>query len=1541
MEEEDLDLDIFKDDIIENFYEISLTKGEKLLIVFNEENDFNDYVCTIIDFISYNDIPYVSLKTEYDTIYDLELNDNFYILKEQKIHKIIDIEKIIEFDLDEIDDVINIQLTKDIYPDIILDIEEREKKDYVFTEIEKKEDFISELINSMNIYDNELLLKQLLSMTDDIIEMINTKYDKIQLINFDKLPNWFIPISNNIKRLYITEKDKDDKPISELNEEEIIETNYDNLFIKKNNTLEFNEQFKHLDTNSEIEYTYNQIINNIYNNNYNPIQEYNYINGFLMENFNGEYYLDCLDDNCMNIDGIIYNVDNRRTRNELYYNTIIKNNIEKVILYQKENINLNKFIILPNNYNYFNTNIYYNNSFTLGEKLLLNTITYSVHTNKEILNKIIKETNLSKYDVSNDNKINHKDINLFNIKDIITEEQLDDILDKYLPKEFDIFNNIDNYIKNYIFNFTDLIKLYYKYNINITIIDNNFKNKISKIITKNINRYKDLFSKFKIDKDLLKTERKLTISEKIFFIKNFIDKQKVVLVKNTYIKKLIDKFLREPKKLEDPNFLYTVNDNTKLLCKHYVFTANMNEDKTNYDSFINNYGTKSIDGCIYCKYCNDFLDFEKKSIYQGFDEDNKPVNSYASMENEDEEDILKDLSSKDKNTKFLIEIISNKVNVKLNDYDIKELIDLYNIINNESLAIDRYENSNIMKEHYIVKDDSNIKNMKELKFHMLNSNKLLFLFVTIIIYIQTSIPQYNYKSNVNLNLIDISTDKYKTINKSSDIISIQVIDYLINRIKLLTNKYRKNDYWKTITKFIDEQNIASIPSLREQFINTITHVISSKYNKILEKIKDYKNFKDISSIVVIKNYWSTYKPLPTNKNIIEINNFINTNLNTKQNKKIQIKKFDRSLHLENISLVRKLNKKNYTDIYQLLNINISIIQNNYPFIYLHNLINTLYGIQPSNKYFNNLVNRFLDSVQNNDILRLFEKYGWNKKTNQFTRNIEFSKLKYLIDEIISYYENKSNEKASITIYKHNIINNFNLILLNGKSKRTYKYTSPQLFINKPYDNIENKQLIDRIFDKYCYDQFDRVIIDYKKEFYPNFSMFLSNNTKIDKCFKKLQPSNKNLKKILNDIYNKNKLKLYSFNLETDYKKNVYKSFIFYIENNRNILNNQNINELYNVIISHLETDKNIISDIKNIFSKLYKDNKSISDKISNYFKTTSNISEERKRNINSKSGYNIKINLINKLLNNICENASIITLKKYIKNVNLIISKINFYKNLDTITKLTQNVFHSITPKNWNLTETNKEKLELFLSNNDFLLHNKIYIEKDTKKLDNGFYNYYQSIEDMDIFYNFSKMYTNFIDIINYNNKTYLKENYIRVFLSNILLGLFNNIVDFCDNSDRAEEMISSILLDIIINMIQDYNDIRWINSIDFDILETNLSKQKEREKQNVINTLDIMTEETRAIKTQLQSAKIESYYRDSIKDNEKYINSETYTDNLDFEREEHINKLYNEFDSSDIFSETDNTTINPTDLTLDDERIVGYGTDKIEDSDAIDSVEY
>ena len=66
----------------------------------------------------------------------------------------------------------------------------------------------------------------------------------------------------------------------------------------------------------------------------------------------------------------------------------------------------------------------------------------------------------------------------------------------------------------------------------------------------------------------------------------------------------------------------------------------------------------------------------------------------------------------------------------------------------------------------------------------------------------------------------------------------------------------------------------------------------------------------------------------------------------------------------------------------------------------------------------------------------------------------------------------------------------------------------------------------------------------------------------------------------------------------------------------------------------------------------------------------------------------------------------------------------------------------------------------------------------------------YQNIDDMDIFYNFTDYYTKDIDLINYNNNTYLKENYIKILLTHILLLIFNNIIQFCIESDKQEEII-------------------------------------------------------------------------------------------------------------------------------------------------------
>ena len=155
--------------------------------------------------IEENDKKYVSIKTEYEDIYNLEIDPDDFILKEQSKHKIIDIEKIIEFDLDELDDVININLTKDIYPEILLDIKERSKKEYVFTETDKKESLITELISSMDIYDNEMLIKKISIMANTIFDMLDTDVSiniYQQILNTNKFPDWLIPISNNLKRYY-------------------------------------------------------------------------------------------------------------------------------------------------------------------------------------------------------------------------------------------------------------------------------------------------------------------------------------------------------------------------------------------------------------------------------------------------------------------------------------------------------------------------------------------------------------------------------------------------------------------------------------------------------------------------------------------------------------------------------------------------------------------------------------------------------------------------------------------------------------------------------------------------------------------------------------------------------------------------------------------------------------------------------------------------------------------------------------------------------------------------------------------------------------------------------------------------------------------------------------------------------------------------------------------------------------------------------------------------------------------------------------------
>ena len=87
-----------------------------------------------------------------DKDYFLEMNNDEQILLKTSNYEIIDLEKIIEFKKENLDDITNELLTKDIYPEIEIETEEIEK--YIYSDVDKKESLISSLISSMNLYDN-------------------------------------------------------------------------------------------------------------------------------------------------------------------------------------------------------------------------------------------------------------------------------------------------------------------------------------------------------------------------------------------------------------------------------------------------------------------------------------------------------------------------------------------------------------------------------------------------------------------------------------------------------------------------------------------------------------------------------------------------------------------------------------------------------------------------------------------------------------------------------------------------------------------------------------------------------------------------------------------------------------------------------------------------------------------------------------------------------------------------------------------------------------------------------------------------------------------------------------------------------------------------------------------------------------------------------------------------------------------------------------------------------------------------------------------
>ena len=95
-----------------------------------------------------------------------------------------------------------------------------------------------------------------------------------------------------------------------------------------------------------------------------------------------------------------------------------------------------------------------------------------------------------------------------------------------------------------------------------------------------------------------------------------------------------------------------------------------------------------------------------------------------------------------------------------------------------------------------------------------------------------------------------------------------------------------------------------------------------------------------------------------------------------------------------------------------------------------------------------------------------------------------------------------------------------------------------------------------------------------------------------------------------------------------------------------------------------------------------------------------------------------------------------------------------------------------------------------------------------------------------------------------------------------------------------------------MIHFIEDFFDTGWINQSE--LISEKLSRQKEQEKQSIINDLEAKTNEERGVETELQKIGVKSYFKDkSISDLED-LKTQDYKNQTTSERIERLKELFN-----------------------------------------------
>ena len=106
---------------------------------------------------------------------------------------------------------------------------------------------------------------------------------------------------------------------------------------------------------------------------------------------------------------------------------------------------------------------------------------------------------------------------------------------------------------------------------------------------------------------------------------------------------------------------------------------------------------------------------------------------------------------------------------------------------------------------------------------------------------------------------------------------------------------------------------------------------------------------------------------------------------------------------------------------------------------------------------------------------------------------------------------------------------------------------------------------------------------------------------------------------------------------------------------------------------------------------------------------------------------------------------------------------------------------------------------------------------------------------------------------------------------------------------------LSDYFIELLIDIIQEYVDPTWIQTINDNKLREKLSLQKEREKLDLTNKLDKMDANQRYVYVQKQNIGAVNWFKNAEQSHQEYINSEEFKQNTLKERLEYLKNIYNQ----------------------------------------------